>query len=196
MTKRWLVDLFATVFIAACSSSESTPATTPDASAEGGVADSSAGDASDASDGASADSGKIVCSALTLKGPTVPSMFVAGDPPAAVGGVIVPGIYHLTEHTTFNGAGTVGPTGQTISKTAELTPSVYRFAEGKGSTTSGITKEETISRDYVLSGTSMIMTSTCPVVGAMRTAPYSVIGDQVHIYTPNPNTRQVLTRQP
>lgn len=187
----FLLPIIAVLGVHCSSSSDGEPVVMgPDAAAD--AADAAA--PTDAADAAT-DSGEVVCSALTLKGPNVPTMFVAGDPPAALGGVITPGIYYLTEHTIFNGTGTVGPTGQLIAKTAELTPSVYRFAEGKGSSASGITKEETISRDYVLSGTTMTMTSTCPEVGAIRIAPYSVVGNQVHIYTPNANTRQVLTRQ-
>ena len=50
----------------------------------------------------------------------------------------MPGTYVLTKATIYNADGSVGPTGMTIRKTAELTTNNYEFVESEGTTTGAV----------------------------------------------------------
>jgi hypothetical protein len=153
--------------------------------AETGPVDSGA----DAADGEPAE-----CNNLTFLGQMVLSQFAAGDPPPPTGGTIVPGTYVLTGHTIFNGDGSVGPNGMTITKTAVFTSTTYQFIEAEGTVDGGITEMEHKNRTYTSDGGLIDQINVCPV-GAPRANGYTVVGDTIKLYAPNDITEQVLTRK-
>src|SRR4051794_38831312 len=63
----------------------------------GAASDASASDAGDGGDASS-------CTSLPITGPQIEQQAVSGDPPAGSGGVILDGIYDLTEARIYVGA--------------------------------------------------------------------------------------------
>lgn len=86
-----------------------------------------------------------------------------GTPPAPTGGTIVPGTYRLTAITEYGGC-----TAASIAQTVAITATAIETAAD-----STINGPSYLSATYVVSGTELVETGTCPTT-VMNTYQYSV----------------------
>lgn len=168
--------------LGACSSSSDSTGTTGDA---GGADSSTATDGSSKGDSSSsADSsidkpdGASGCTTIVNAAPESTSATVKGDAPTATGGTIADGTYFLTEFTVYDPAGTASapsPSGLkvTLFIKGDLMLSVQELPDATVST---------FSETFVVSGTALNRTLTCPKAAPDLKAVYSVSGSKLTIY--------------
>ena len=181
----------------ACSSSGRPPASsgTGDASIED-VRPSPSDDAG--IDDASPEADIATCPPPPVQdGPIVINEFVAADRPAAVGGIIQPGRYHLTKREYFSGAGgRTGPIGTIIQRTVLFTDRFMVYVEGEGTVDAGIEEGDTQGKLYESRGTSLRLVNECSTApGTFPTGDvdYSVVGTEVHLLI-SATQREILSR--
>jgi hypothetical protein len=166
--------------LSACSSSDTT-ATTSDA---GGADSSSATDASSKGDTSAADSstekpdGATGCTTIVNGASESTSATVKGNAPAPTGGTIADGTYFLNEFSVYDPAGTASapsPSGLkvTLFIQGNLMLSVQELPDGSVST---------FSETFVVAGTDLNRTLTCPKAAPDLKAVYSVAGSKLTIY--------------
>ncbi len=168
------------VSMSACSSSSDTAATTSDAGGadatsgtDGGKADTSTGDSSvDMPDGATG------CTTITNGAAESTAATVKGAAPTATGGTIADGTYFQTEFTVYDPNGTASapsPSGLkvTLYIKGNLMLSVQELPDASVAT---------FSETFVVAGTALNRTLTCPKAGPDLAAVYSVAGSNLTIY--------------
>jgi hypothetical protein len=127
--------------------------------------------------------------------PVTQDMFVAGDRPAALGGAIKPGTYHLVRSESYTGAGgRSGPVGTIIKRTTVFTDELMVYSEEEGTIDGGIDEGDTQGKKYAANGNVLTLINSCS--SGAGTFPsgniqFSVVGDQIHLLT-SATQREVL----
>lgn len=113
------------------------------------------------------------CHTLANTAPVVTTRSVSGDSPPAVGGVIVPGIYRLTD-AAFISRGAPMP-AMSLQLTIRIGAGRFETAH----TTEGETDQT--SSTYSVSGSTVALTQTCPNTRA-TTMRYSASGSTLTLF--------------
>lgn len=165
--------------MSACSSD--TTATASDAGAADATSSTDGGSKADTSTGDSSTEmpdGATGCTTLTNGAPESTQATVKGAAPAATGGTIADGTYFQTEFTVYDPAGTASapsPSGLkvTLAIKGNLMLSVQELPDASVST---------FAETFVVAGTALNRTLTCPKKAPDLSAVYSVAGSKLTIY--------------
>jgi len=121
-----------------------------------------------------------VCNALVNAASEVTGMQVATEAPAAVGGAVIDGTYHLTDLTIYTGAG-----GQAGALPIQLKQTIAIH----GTTADAITEVSGMSQaqstTFITSGTTATTAGTCPKVEAPQTGEYSATPTSLVLFLVN-----------
>jgi hypothetical protein len=172
------------VSLSACSSTSTpTPGDADAASAADAAPDTRTSDAAtaDSSDGSTA------CNALVNAASEAMASTVKSAAPTATGGTIVDGTYFLTDITLYDPAGTASapePAGiqVTLAITGNLMESVQTYPDDSS---------DTFAETFVVNGTALNRTLTCPKAAPDLSAVYSAAGNKLTIYETDPKTSLV-----
>jgi hypothetical protein len=205
-----VISVFAIAALSCSDESSATEAEGSDASLADGTAGSSSGlDASsssivdvatssdavldsltgplDGSEGGSAcrpDKSALECGAPQACGPVVEPVVVMGAKPLPQGGTIVDGTYELRAMAAFL---TAGSTNAMFQETRV-------FSQGTMSVTLNSPQTRVTSGSYSVSGTTITLTTTCPVDAAETSSfDYTVISDTIILYEPITNGTLALS---
>lgn len=122
----------------------------------------------------------VVCNMLTADGMAITVNAASGAAPAATGGMVMDGTFHLTKATLYGsglgdgpvpGAPTVKSTLQVMGNHSELVQVPTGMPEVRNSAT------------FTVMGTSLATTNTCPDMEA-NTVPFSVMGNRLELQFP------------
>jgi hypothetical protein len=175
-----------------------------DSSSSPGAADSGAAvaDAGSSSDGSTKDAATTAdtgakdagtdavasgCNALVNSAPESTQSTIASAAPAATGGTIVDGTYFLTEFNLYDPAGSASapePSGLkvTLAIHGNEMDSIQTLPDDSS---------DTFAETFVVSGTDLNRTLTCPNPGPDLQAVYSVTGNTLTIYETNATSQLV-----
>jgi hypothetical protein len=133
----------------------------PGGDTEGGFPDSSTGDSGrDAGDGGA-------CNNLAVVGNAIDKIALASDAPAALGGVLVDGIYDLNDYSYYVGiSGTVQPLGITARRTIRVDGTAKTIEDVFEITSTGMPSTTTLtSSAYNIAGSALATSGICPAGG-------------------------------
>lgn len=173
--------------MSACSSSDTTATTATTADA-GGTDSSTATDSSSKADASSADSavdkpdGATGCTTIANGAAESTSSSVKAAAPAPTGGTIADGTYFQTEFNVYDPASNASaptPSGLrvTLFIKGDLMLSVQELPDASVAT---------FSETFVVAGTALNRTLTCPKAKPDLAAVYSVAGSKLTIYETDP----------
>ena len=120
------------------------------------------------------------CNALVNVGSLVTAVQVAAEAPAATGGVVADGTYHLTDLTIFTGEG-----GQAGALPVQLKQTVSIHGTSADAVTEVNGKSQGQSTTFVTNGTSATTAGTCPMVEPPQTGEYSATPTSLILYLVN-----------
>lgn len=157
--------------------------------------------ATDASSDADAEASTLdagVCNDVPLDGIVVDRVGVVGDPPPMAGGTIADGSYALTDLSVYVGAsGTGGPTGTSVQQSIRVAggviASVTRIQTAGDGGAFG--PETRVSRSYVVQGTSLVATTTCPAGGGTQQLNFTATNAQLVVVDPQSREQSTYTRR-
>lgn len=132
--------------------------------------------------------GETECTSLGVPTAMAPVMRVAMAPPTPQGGAIVPGRYVITEVTDYTGpTGMTGATGQVFQ--AETVNDGTRFQLARRIVDGTGTADSHIAGTYTISGTSVVITDTCPqATSTTYTFDASPTQFMLYLLVPGPHT--------
>ena len=187
-------------FVVACSGGDrpgaagsSSGAPAFDASIDSNRDDASAADA--APDGS--DAGSICFGAAQQQTTPIDEIIVSGDPPPALGGMIAPGTYVLSEldfYGVIPGGAQDGVTGNAGRSTLVITADTMQIVGARGSSTAGLPADTVVGSTYTIMGTSLSTRSVCPVSGATKSIPYSAVGGGLALFV-DARHREIYARK-
>jgi hypothetical protein len=134
----------------------------------------------------------VACTTLT-PGPVVAETIMGGLRPGSAGGTLVPGTYKLTERDFYTPSADGPPGGDTVQGALVIVDgtklSLVHVQNAAGLTT-------TIGGDfsYVVAGTVISETQTCPNTNELTNMPFTVSGTDLWLF-PTGGTREIYTRQ-
>ncbi len=148
------------------------------ASGDQGVADQPVADQASTSDVATGqgctDAAVQQCGAPTQCGPVVATSVVAGNPPAASGGTIAPGLYLLTGVNLYGNAGAAWSASfQLGASFGGATFAEYSYADGM--------QQSSILGSYAVAGSTLSREVSCPTTVAYVN-PYTATTSGLIIY--------------
>lgn len=180
--------LLVAIGAAACSGDDdgSTPVTPP--VVDGG----SRPDVTTGPDAASITPRPELCEGLALGADAISELELASDPPAALGGEILPGTYDLTELNVYAGpqpeptdGGERPPSTRLTGQAAQATIVVSEFAL-RTIETSGAAGALPAARAsavlFRIAGTSLVETAVCPTTALPVSRSYSAVGNGLAIF--------------
>lgn len=204
-----LVAFAAIALAAACSSTDERPAAgagsytngTPGGNGGGGGGGDDGG--SGGSDG-SADGGAVdLCKSATQQGEATQELRLAGNAPPPLGGALADGTYVLTEMTAYGanapaddageGGGTTGLTGVVARSTIIVQGTSLVMITGRGTQAAPPTTDTVTGATFVVNGTSLETTSTCPTRGTVKSVPFSAVGGGIALFV-DATHRELYTR--
>jgi hypothetical protein len=121
------------------------------------------------------------CNQLCNAGPVVTVVNSLQPAPTPAGGTLIPGLYYLTAYTAYFASGVdAGPTSNTRQETAIVTAAdpvgtIENVHSANGN------PNDTVSYEYLASGTAICLTQTCPASGQIVSG-YTASGGQLHVY--------------
>ncbi|AKU95978.1 hypothetical protein AKJ09_02642 [Labilithrix luteola] len=178
----------------ACSSDTSRPPPAGDSPVQPGVGNGAAGAGGDAStrEASTPDAGDAgACNDIANNGLLVDQNGQLGDPLPSNGGTIVDGNYDLTQADVFVGLGGVAaPTGVSLRSSINVTAGVIQQVLSTRHQTSNAVETRS-TQSYTVSGSTIVLTNTCPTAGLMTSDGYTASDTQL-ILT-NPSTKEVFT---
>lgn len=199
--RRALVGPFLLVALAfACSDKDPRPP--PSTSSSSGIV-AGGGSSSSGTSGTSGGSSGLneggVCNDLTLPAGLIDQIAVAGDPAPFVGGTIADGLYELSDTRVYVGTGS-GPTGVAIKEALSVSGGVIQdAAQVQRSTGDGGTPvnepESRLTLNYTASGTSLVLSGSCPMATVDRSYPFTATGTQIVLYDAQSRTQNTFTRR-
>jgi hypothetical protein len=176
--------------LSACTSTTATDSSTSDAGTDdaasptkdaGSQADTGAADADTDADGGGA------CNTLVNGAAESTSSTIASAAPTATGGTIVDGTYFQTEFNVYDPSGTPsGPTPSGLKVTLKITGNLMESIQ-----TLPDDSTDTFAETFVVAGTALNRTLTCPKSAADLAATYTVSGSTLTIYETDPTSMLV-----
>lgn len=198
-----LTTMLSVVFVLAACSADDRPAASSSSSASSSSASSSSGDIGDEAgvDGRASSSSSgdprldastedaaptPVCANVAREGPNVEEVRLAQDPPAAAGGILVPGKYFLTTWETYAGAsGTSGPTGTIRRTTLIVAADRLTFASRDVEEQEDLPiRIESIEPPKPATPTTLETVESCPLEGRPLTRNFTVSGTELVLFEP------------
>lgn len=126
------------------------------------------------------------CNALENDADPVDATATMGALPAATGGALADGVYHLTAKKYY---GRATPPAEKQAETIEVRGTVIEEIEIED----GVTSQKTSS--FSVKGTSLEISKTCPAAEPAEVHPYSVDGDTLVVFDAVKRTGKEYTRQ-
>jgi hypothetical protein len=120
------------------------------------------------------------CNALVNVAPAVDAMQVAAEPPAATGGAVPNGTYHLVDLTIYTGAG--GAAGA-IPLAVRQTVAIHGASADVITDVGGAPRAQ--SSTFVTAGITVTTAGTCPTADPPETGQYSVTPTSLVLYLVN-----------
>lgn len=163
------------------SSSTSSSSSSSGSTTSSSGATSSGGASSGGTDGGT-DSGSTApsCQGVPREGTSVGETAIAAAPPAAAGGNIAAGKYHLTLWESYTGVGgTAGPTGETRKATLVVTGTMLQFAvtDVEQAVDLPIWAEQSQTQ-----GSTLTSDEICPLAGRPRSRSFTAAPTQLELF--------------
>lgn len=184
--RRWFLYATPVLMLLACGADTSDrPPITSDPGTTGGTA--GGGSSTPTGDGGTttADAGDAgACNTVVNHGTLVEKIGVIGDPPASLGGTIVPGNYILTDYSAFQGSQgvTSGPTGISVSSTILLSSTLIQ--ENQHIVSSAAPQDVLTADNMTATGSTLVVIEACPNQGLAKQLAYTADTDKFILTDP------------